>query len=238
MKPVLLFAAVAVLAATPAAAGPMFGGVAKVSDAALQTMRGGIALPGGLNVAIGIAIETRVDGMLALRTQFSTETPGIQVYAGGSATGMTVAGSTAAAGASTSPTIQYDRNAIGTTVVLMPAATFNAINVGNGSGGSLPAATGSPLPVSVGGPGVATALGTVRLLGTATGNIAELAGPNLVIQQAIGQATGAIVANSGNNRAIDTATFVGIDVRGAIFPSGLTSSIESAAQAVADRSRF
>ncbi len=236
MKSAILLVVLAALAASPVDAGPMFGGAAKVSDAALQTMRGGVELPGGLNVAIGIAIETRVDGMLALRTQFSTETPGIQVYAGGPATGATTAGGVAASG--TTPTIQYDRNAIGTTVVLMPAATFNAINVGNGSGGSLPAATGSPLPVSVGGPGVATALGTVRLLGTATGNIAELAGPNLVIQQAIGQATGAIVANSGNNRAIDTATFVGIDVRGAIFPSGLTSSIESAAQAVADRSRF
>lgn len=237
MKPALLLIAAAGLIAAPTGAGEMFGGAAKVSDATLQTMRGGIALPGGLNVAIGVAIETRVDGQLALRTQFSTETPGIQVYAGGPAAGMGAPGGTSTT-ASTTPTIQYDRNAIGTTVVLMPAATFNAINVGNGAGSSLPAATGSPLPVSVGGPGVATALGTVRLLGTATGNIAELAGPDLVIQQAIGQATGAIVANSGNNRAIDTATFVSINVRGAIFPSGLTSSIESAAQAVADRSRF
>lgn len=236
MRPALLFAATAALVATSAGAGSVFGGAAPVSDAALQAMRGGIALPGGLNVAIGIAIETRVDGMLALRTQFSTETPGIQVYAGSPAVGTSAGGSAAAA--STTPTIQYDRNAIGTTVVLMPAATFNAINVGNGAGSTIAAPAGSPLPVSVGGPGVATALGAVRLLGTATGNIAELAGPNLVIQQAIGQATGAIVANSGNNRAIDTATFVGIDVRGAIFPSGLTSSIERAAQAVADRSRF
>lgn len=237
MKFVMLFAAVSAVIATPTDAGPMFGGAAKISDAALQTMRGGIELPGGLNVAIGIAIETRVDGLLALRTQFSTEAPGIQVYAGGPAVAMGAPGGTSAAAANT-PAIQYDRNAIGTTVVLMPAATFNAINVGRGAGSTLPAPSGSPLPVSVGGPGVQTALGTVRLLGTATGNIAELAGPDLVIQQAIGQATGAIIANSGNNRAIDTATFVGINVRGAIFPSGLTSSIESAAQAVADRSRF
>jgi hypothetical protein len=234
MKLVILLAASAVLAASPTGADEMFGGAAKVSDAALQTMRGGVALPGGLNVAIGIAIETRVDGQLALRTQFSTETSGIQVYAGGAVTGA----SSVAAAARTTPSIQYDRNAIGTTVVLVPATTFNAINVGSGIGNSLPATTGTALPVSVGGPGVFTALGTVRLLGTATGNIAELAGPDLVIQQAIGQATGAIVANSANNRAIDTATFVSINVRGAIFPSGLTSSIESVAQAVANRSRF
>ncbi len=237
MKSTLLVATVAALVTTSTGAGPMFGGAAKVSDAALQTMRGGIALPGGLNIAIGIAIETRVDGVLALRTQFSTETPGIQVYAGGPWAGATASGSATAA-AATSPTIQYDRNAIGTTVVLWPAATFNAVKVGSGAGANAPVPTMAPLPVSVGGPGVATAFGTVRLLGTATGNIAELTGPDLVIQQAIGQATGAIIANSANNRAIDTATFVGIDVRGAIFPSGLTSSIEHAAQAVADRSRF
>jgi len=237
MKLAILLVAGAVLAASRTGAGEMFGGAAKVSDATLQTMRGGVALPGGLNVAIGIAIETRVDGQLALRTQFSTETSGIQVYAGGSAAGTSAAGGVAAA-ARTSPSIQYDRNAIGTTMLLVPATTFNAINVGSGTGNSLPAATGTALPTSVGGPGVFTALGTVRLLGTATGNIAELAGPDLVIQQAIGQATGAIVANSANNRAIDTATFVSINVRGAIFPSGLTSSIESVAQAVANRSRF
>ena len=143
-------------------------------DTELAKMRGGIALPGGANVAIGIVIDTQVDGALALRTVFSTETPGVSAYAGSGAT-------------------------------------------------------------AIGAGGVATSLGRATLTQGQGGSTAALAGADLAVQQMIGQSTGTIVANTANNRVIDTITTINIDLHGQILPPGITSAIESVARSVADR---
>lgn len=226
--------------AGPAAADLPFGGVVSIPEAALATMRGGILLSNGTNIAVGIALETRVDGVLALRTQYSTETPGIQVFASGvtdaPAGGVVTvhAGNVNIAGS----TIRIDRTAMGTTITTAPAIRVNQLRVSLGDAISPPADNATALALVPGGAAVPTALGMVRIIPSAGGTLVELAGRDLAIQQVIGQATGVIVANTANDRVIDTITTVNIDQRGTIFPSGLISALERVGQAVADRSRF
>ena len=201
----------------------------RVADAQLATMRGGIRLPGGADVAVGIAIETQVNGVLALRTQYSTEEPGARVYAGGVAAEAPAGDGMAPSG----PIITYDRNAAGATVTVTQGQPALAVSVG-GSGG-FPPAPGAPLPASVNGGPVATSLGTVSLAQDASGFTTTLTGPSLLVQQMIGRATGVVVANTANDQIINTQTWVSVDIVGFVQPSGLASSLAQAASAVAQR---
>ncbi|MGI4879703.1 MAG: hypothetical protein ACRYG4_19680 [Janthinobacterium lividum] len=208
-------------------------------DAQLAEMRGGILLPNGTSVVVGIALETRVDGMLALRTQFSTETPGVQVFAGGPGTTIVNLPETTIPGSQNGvPEVRIDRGATGTVIGAVPATLVTTVRLGVGSDAEAARLPGVAVPVTENGPAIATALGAVRLVRTAGGTITELNGPNLAVQQLVGQATGTIVANTASNRVIDNATWVNVAVNGNLLPSGLTSSIESVAQAVAARARF
>lgn len=208
-------------------------------DARLADMRGGIQLSDGTSVVVGIALETRVDGMLALRTQYSTETPGVQVFAGGPGTTIVnLPETTIPASQNGVPEIRIERDATGTVIGAVPATIVTNIRLGVGSDAEAARLPGVAIPVTENGVAVATALGAVRLVRTAGGTITELTGPNLAIQQLVGQATGTIVANTASNRVIDNVTWVNVAVSGNLLPSGLTSSIESVAQAVADRARF
>ena len=208
-------------------------------DARLADMRGGIQLPHGTRCVVGIAPETRVEGMLALRTQFSTETPGVQVFAGGPGTTIVDLPETTIPGNQNgAPDVRIDRDATGTVVGAVPATIVTNVRLGTGSDSEATRLPGVAVPVAENGAAVATALGVVRLVRTAGGTITELNGPNLAVQQLVGNATGIIVANTASNRVIDNVTWVNVAVSGNLLPSGLTSSIESVAQAVADRARF
>ena len=206
-------------------------GAMPVPDLALAAMRGGILLANGTNVAIGIALETRVDGIVALRTQFSTETPGVQVFSGGSrpasdGTAMPEMRSP------NLPDIRIVRNGIGTTIGVAPNVTLGQMRVSSAAA----EAAGTPLALDDNRSSV-TAFGTVQAMRTATGTIVRLTGPDLSIQQSIGQAIGTIVANTASNRVIDTVTAVNIDLRGMVVPAGMTSALEAVAIAVAGRVR-
>lgn len=203
------------LAAAPAAASP-FGQA--LADTELDTMRGGIELPGGITAAIGIAIETRVNGQLAVRTQLTSTAPGVQVFAGGPAGPAGVAVATGAG----MPQVNIVRNATGTTVNVIPAAAPTVINIG-----AAPATTGTPLTVTPNGPGVATALGTVTLSSQPGGIVTTLSGPDLAVQQLIGQATGAIVTNTADNRVIDTITTVNVRLQGEVLPGNIGAQLNA-----------
>ena len=64
----LAMLAAAGLGLTPAVSATPFGNAARVDDAALDRMRGGFVLPNGMDINVGIQIDTRVDGQLVLRT--------------------------------------------------------------------------------------------------------------------------------------------------------------------------
>lgn len=206
-------------------------GANPVPDRALAGMRGGILLANGTNVAIGIALETRVDGIVALRTQFSTETVGVQVFAGGPPP-ATDGVATPANSSPGLPDIRIIRNGIGTTIGMAPNVSIGQMRVSSAAAETV----GTPLDLG-GDRSVATAFGTVQAMRTATGTVVQLTGADLSIQQSIGQAIGTVVANTASNRVIDTVTAVNIDLRGMVIPAGMTSALEAVAIAVAARNR-
>jgi hypothetical protein len=158
--PRLGLAALALAAISPAAANPF--GKAAVPGEALAAMRGGFALPGGIDVSIAVQSNTAVNGAPVLRTQF---------LAGSGAPTLAVFGRTAGPAGLT----QLD---------LKP------------------------------GDAVAVANGTVSL-GNGSGNRITYSQRGLDVTHLTGQSIGSIAANSLDNVAIDTATTVNIDVRGA-----------------------
>lgn len=66
--PGLTAAAIALAAASPVTANPF--GKAAVPTEALETMRGGFALPGGIDVSIAVQSNTALNGAVVLRTLF------------------------------------------------------------------------------------------------------------------------------------------------------------------------
>lgn len=182
-------------------------------------MRGAVELPGGIVARIGLAIETRVDGRLALRTQVSTETPGVQVFAGGPP--MPAGGMTIVAGQGR-PDIRIERNNAGTTVAVIPAAAPTTLRLG-AAADMAPADTA--LPVTPNGPGVQTALGTVTLSQDAGGIVAQLSGADLAVRQFVGAGTGSIVVNTADNRVIDTATTLNLELQGQALPGNIAGAL-------------
>ena len=60
------------LAASPCVANAQLD-AQSLSDRELATLRGGFALPGGLNVSVGVTTDTRVDGQTVLRSVFTLD---------------------------------------------------------------------------------------------------------------------------------------------------------------------
>ncbi|GGE07505.1 hypothetical protein GCM10011529_12370 [Polymorphobacter glacialis] len=215
--------------AAPAAAST-FSAQQALSDPELASMRGGILLPNGLSVAIGITIETRIDGVLALRTSVSTERPGVMVATGG--TGAVGDGRRVSITTWQPPVVITERARTGTTVTSAPGAPV--VVTLNGSGA--PASDGTPLPLVPGGPSAPTRFGDARVTTNAGGFVTTLVGPTIEIRQLVGQATGVVIGNTADNRVIDTVAHVNVDLSNAgTIINNLGSQIESAMLAAARR---
>lgn len=188
LLPRLGAAAFALAAVSPVAANPFE--ETAVAHEALETMRGGFALPGGLDVSIAVQSDTAVNGALVLRTQF--------LASSGSPT-LTVFGRTDASAASTAA----------------PVSSGRTVTVG-----VQPAALGAPagltqLNLAPGGVQAVTE-GTVSLAaGDGPANRVTYSQHGLDVTHLTGQAFGAVAANSLDSVSIDTATIVNIDIRGA-----------------------
>ena len=190
-----------------------------LSDEALARMRGGVNLPNGLDVAIGIDIQTRIDGVLVLHTVYNSDGPelGIRVFTDGTdAAPIAPATTTVTTPAhGSAPAVTIDRSPGGTVIVpgqSIPSATVNLVNGGpatwlNGKGQT-------PVPVVANGPTVVAAPGNVRLQIDPAGAVVILDGPNLEVRQMIGRATGAVVANTGSDRSIATISSINVDLQG------------------------
>lgn len=225
--PFLLAAGAALIAATDAlpqivvtAPAPAPFAVDRVPDPELAAMRGGMHLPNGFDVAIGIDIQTRVDGILVLHTIYASDGPvvGTRVYTDGANAARYAPATVTVTSPLTSgaPVIVTDRSPTGTTVAPgspSPAATVNLVN---GIQATWLTAEGqTEVPVTQGGPAVTTGPGTFSLSSGDNGVISTLDTQGLQITHLIGQATGAVIANTANDRAIDTISSVNIDLQGA-----------------------
>ena len=204
----------------------------RVPDAELGEMRGGFDLPNGLDIAIGIDVQTRIDGALALHTVYSSEGPdaGVHVYSGdgGPASGS---GGTSVAGAADGTGVSVSRSANGATVVSTPSTPAVTI-VSNASPAS---AGGNALPLTANGAPVQTASGSYSLTSTDRGDVVTYAGPSIEVQHLIGQAAGVVIANTANNRTIDTTSTINIDMQN--VPVAAISSAFLAARAAFDSAR-
>jgi hypothetical protein len=194
--------------------------VAPLPDSELLQMRGGIALPGGINVAIAIQTDTRVDGTLLLRTIYRVDrsAPNIVVYAPEAAIGVASNTQTETSPASSPPatvTVMFDRQdgiRIGTNSAVAPAVTVSSI--GQAGIGHAPAnTTATELPGD--GTAVQVPAGLLSLIHTPNRQRVHLQSDRLEVSHLVGTAIGSVISNTGSDRIIDTTTTIGLDISGA-----------------------
>lgn len=205
---------VAGLFAQALAAAPVFAAV-PLPDATLAELRGGIELPNGIDLALTVQTQTAIDGAIVLHTVFALVEgpPQVSVYTPPS--GSTVPTSPAAGagasvlGASLSTTVALDGSA---GVQVIPGLTVLPVVVGKGA--SAVAAAGAGLE-KVEGTRHATDAGVVDRSLAGPQQAIHLTGADFSITHFLGGAFGSAIANTGNNRTIDTVTTVSIDLRNA-----------------------
>jgi len=168
---------------------PLFGTSATLTDAQLDTMRGGFELPNGMDVVVGVDIQTLVNGTLALRSVLNTETGTPVVFVGDGTSGGSSSGTGTSAGGG---------------VVVHVGSANTAIQAGAGQ---------QQVTLTPNGPAVSTPSGTVQLVKDGGGSQVILNGNSLELHQMIGSLTGSIVANTANDRTIDTVVTINVDVQ-------------------------
>lgn len=172
-----------------------------VEDADLSEMRGGFGLPGGLQVAIAVQSDTRVNGLLMLRSVFVVDQGAPELSVFGRTDGSTAASGVVGGGSTTSISVSSQTAPVG------------------GAAEGL-----RQLAVTPGGAAVATDGGSVHVDRLGAGNQVVLSGSTLDVSHLAGQAYGSIVANRGNDVTIDTVTNINIDLKNTL-PSNIGSAM-------------
>jgi hypothetical protein len=185
--------------------------VAPVSDAELAQHRGGFRLPSGIEVALTVQTQTAVDGAVVLSTVFRAAqgAPSFAAFvpkAGTSVSATTSGGR--AGGSATMPTVTYDRQ---NGLQVIPGAAAPSVTMGDDIA---PLAAGLE-QVTGAESGVVTDNGRVTVDTGGAVQRVTLQGSDLAITHFAGRAFGSAIANSGNDRAIDTRTIVAIDLANA-----------------------
>lgn len=237
-RPIALALAMSLAALPSLAKAPPFAVRLRVKDAELAAMRGGFAVAGGIDVAAAVQMDAGVNGLLVLRTVFRVDQAGatsLAVYAPlpGQAAPAFTAAHTVTTSATVPVVITADRS--GGVTTLWPGSTTPALvassTVGDASVGVAP--TGLA-PLSVPSTGLRTAGGQLTVSPVPTGTQIALNGQMYSVVQLVGQAFQNVLTNSGNNRAIDTATTINVDLRntsatqaaaGAARIAGITSDL-------------
>lgn len=179
---------------------------ARVPDAVLATMRGGFTLPSGIDVALTVQTQTSLNGAVVLRTVFRADqgAPTLSVYA--PRAGETVAARAGSTTASTAmPVVTYDGR---TGILVTPAVTASTVAVSTGGPGAIEAGLARV------DAGAVTDHGIIAQTEGALGRT-ELRADDITIAHLTGAAFGSVITNTGSDRAIDTATTVGIDLHNA-----------------------
>lgn len=185
--------------------GSLFPARERVSEAALDQVRGGFALPNGMDISVGIEIVTLVNGALALRTVLTSgESGGPSVF-------TTKNGASAGPAAATL--------AEGVTAAEIPGV--GVVRVVEGPISTPTPADGEQrIELTPNGPPVVTQLGSVQLEQDDRGAVVVLNGNSLELRHMIGNFTGSLVANTANDRTIDTIVTVSVDLHNSAVPIG------------------
>lgn len=177
--------------------------VPPLAERDLADQRGGFNIPGGVDVALTVDTVTAVDGAVVLRTIFRADqgTPTLSIYA--PRAGETVAARPAASEVEPGTSVSYDPR--------------TGIQVSRG--GALPSVSASGDRDVAGlvavAPGTVTDAGRIEAVADERLQRVTLTGSDLTVAHLAGGAFGAAIANTGNDRAIDTQTSVAIDLSGA-----------------------
>lgn len=196
-------------------------GAAPVSDQELSGMRGGFELPNGMNVAVAVEIETRVDGALALRTVLNlvdSAKPALQVFTPANLKpNMPDPAATPATGVvhASLPAVELDKGSsaqpVASSAISVPIVSMNET-----PGGVTTVPGQAPAPNNL----LHSDLGAVSVEQTKAGSVVILKGPDLEIQHMTGNSTGVLVANTLDNRAIDTIATVNVSLSDSAVPVG------------------
>lgn len=183
---------------------------AALPDAELAKLRGGIRLPSGVDVALSVQTQTRLNGNIVLQTVFRADQGPATVTAYAPRSGEVVvapARDQQAPPAASGPTVTYDARS-GLTVT--PGATIPAATA------ALSGATGVvPAGLEKVADGAVTDNGVIAEASRGSVRTVELQSTDLRVAHLSGTAIGSVVANSGSDRTIDTVTNIAIDLRNA-----------------------
>lgn len=209
----------------------------RLPDPVLATLRGGIDLPNGLRVAIGIDIQTRINDVLVLHTVYASDGPtaGVRVYTDGIAPERIAPGTVVVrdAGSTGMPNVVVTRSPAGTSVFPGSVSAPSTVNLVQGDPGTWLNANGqTPVAVTPNGPPVTQGPGTFALVADDRGSVVTLDGQMLQIRHLVGQATGIAVANTADGRVVDTVSSINIDLQGGASLAALSG------QFMADRVAF
>lgn len=211
-------------------------GKAPVSDGMLSSMRGGFELPNGMMISVGVQIETYVDNSLALRTVLNVTDRAKAaleiVVPSASKLGLSnpqvAAALPASAPVVTNPVAVADPTSIvqATPVVSAiavaplaadPAPKAPAVQIAAASSAGDAQMPGVIAPADV---QIHSDLGVVTVEQTSSGAAVLLKGPDLQIEHMTGNATGVLIANTLDNRVIDTVATVNISLTDSAIPVG------------------
>jgi hypothetical protein len=184
-------------------------------------MRGGFSLPNGIDIALAVQTQTKIDGAIVLRTVFQAD-DGPARFAAYVPTNSETAsvGTEHRTVTTTPPVIDFDnRNGLR----FAPGVTLPIVGA---SGKVQEIASGTPdgfMAVEAGGP-TQTSSGLVLVSNAGPTYTATLDSAMLSISHLAGQAFGSVLANSADNRAIDVETTIDLSL-GGVSPDVLGSSM-------------
>lgn len=188
----------------------------RLSDEDLARITGKFVLPNGVELALAVTSDTVVNGQLILRTVLTVDRSAqLQVFGRTQqpSAAYALGDGSAATQSPTGVTIALDRKSGIQTLT----PTFNVsrgTNITVGGAMQSPETLGlSVVPVTPGGPAIATADGVVSLQAVRNGSQVTFSGDQLAVVNLVGQSVAAAVVNSANDRTIDTVTNISIDAR-------------------------
>jgi hypothetical protein len=201
-----------------------------LSDGELASLRGGFSLPGGIDVRLVVQTDTSINGALVLRSVFRVaDSASLQVLVPRDQAPVSVTRANAP-GSQPSVWVSFDRS---NGAVIGSVAPRPELSISLGSPDEHePSADGLRIIDTAHGP-VDTAVGRVTQAGT---NV-RLDQQDLSITHLTDGAFGSIVANSGNDRAIDTATTISLDLKG-VDPANIGSMALRVEGVVVDAARM
>ena len=194
-----------------------FNDVQALSAPELQAERGMFIAPDGTVIDLSIQMDTLVDGTLVLRsvlTPSNNEAERLKLYT--QREGIAVAqpeGEWIQAGGDTDKgvSITFDRSAP-LDLDVGAASSAPPLLVAVGSSAPRPDASGlRPIVIDENGVG-ATPAGSVTVMETGQGPIVTLAADTLLVKHILGSSITNIVANTANDRAIETSTMVNLSL--------------------------